>query len=113
MILYGIPNCDTVKKAKKYLDNASIAYSFHDFRKDGLSAEKLQTWLQELGLDALTNKRSTTWKNLDTTTKETWNEQTALNIFLEQPTLIKRPVLETPHKTLIGFKEAEYSKLSA
>lgn len=111
MILYGIPNCDTVKKARKCLETANINYTFHDFRKDGLTEEKLKTWLNDVGLDLLTNKRSTTWKQLSDDQKNNWSEETSIAIFLENPTLIKRPVLETEKETLIGFKEAEYKNL--
>lgn len=108
MILYGIPNCDTVKKARTYLEAEGKEFTFHDFRKDGLTQEKLNFWLKEVGLEKLTNKRSTTWKQLTDEQKANWSEESSIEAFLESPTLIKRPVLETGTQILIGFKEADY-----
>ena len=106
--LYGIKNCDTVKKARTWLDTHKVAYQFHDFRSDGLSEAKVKTWLKALGLETLVNKRSTTWKELDETTKAAFSESTAVPIILANPTLIKRPVLETANETRVGFNAADY-----
>lgn len=107
--LYGIKNCDTVKKARAWLENQSIDFRFHDFRADGLSESQVKAWIQELGLDTLINKRSTTWKTLDDKTKASLDEHTAVAIILESPTLIKRPLLDTGHQRLVGFKADVYA----
>lgn len=111
MILYGIPNCDTVRKARKFLDANSIQYRFHDFKKDGLSQETIQHWLASHPIELLVNKRSTSWKQLTETQKVQIMSQTDLSILTQMPTLIKRPVLQTPNQLLIGFKPAEYDAL--
>jgi len=107
--LYGIKNCDTVKKARKWLESHSIEYRFHDFRVDGLGEAQISAWIQELGLDTLINKRSTTWKTLDDKTKEGLDEYSALAIILENPTLIKRPLLDTGQQRFVGFKDEIYT----
>ncbi|QKI89245.1 ArsC family reductase [Thiomicrorhabdus xiamenensis] len=111
--MYGIANCDTIKKARKFLDTQNIPYQFHDFRKDGLKAEQIEVWLQKVTLAELINKRSTSWRNLDEQLKTALQENSpqAVEIILQQPTLIKRPVLEKGDSLLIGFKEAEYKQL--
>ena len=106
--LYGIKNCDTVKKAQKWLTLQNIDFQFHDFRKDGLEKKLVQQWIRTVGWETLVNKRSTTWKGLDDVTKSNLNDKTVIDIILEQPTLIKRPVLTLKDQLLIGFKEAEY-----
>lgn len=109
--LYGIKNCDTVKKARKWLDTHAIDYRFHDFREDGLEADQVNRWLQELGWEKVVNKRSTTWKQLSQQQRDTMSEQNAINIILEQPTLIKRPLLDLGNKRTVGFKDTEYQAL--
>lgn len=109
-ILYGIKNCDTVKKARAWLEKNHIAYTFHDFRTDGLSETQVSNWINELGLETLVNKRSTTWKEIDEETKNKFNEN-AIKIITANPTLIKRPLLETGKQTYVGFKDTEYTKI--
>ncbi len=109
-ILYGIKNCDTVKKARAWLETNHIEYTFHDFRTDGLSEIQVNKWINELGLETLVNKRSTTWKELDEEIKNKFNEN-AVQVITANPTLIKRPLLETGNKKLIGFKDAEYARI--
>ena len=109
--LYGIKNCDTVKKARDWLAKNTIDYRFHDFRADGLDKSQVQNWIAELGLETLVNKRSTTWKELDEHTKENFNEQTAVDVIVKNPTLIKRPLLDTGSQKYVGFKESEYTKI--
>lgn len=109
--LYGIKNCDTVKKARKWLESQGINYQFHDFRADGINAKQVQQWLQALGWETLVNKRSTTWKQLDEATRAAMNEQIAAETILAQPTLIKRPLLDTGNTLTVGFKETEYQSL--
>ncbi|VUD68195.1 Regulatory protein Spx [Thalassocella blandensis] len=110
--LYGIKNCDTVKKARTWLDQNEIHYHFHDFRVDGLDITAVKRWEKSVGKDALINKRSTTWKQLNSEqqalfTSETLSEN-AIALILENPTLIKRPVLEAEKTISVGFKADTY-----
>ena len=109
--LYGIKNCDTVKKARDWLAKNNIDYRFHDFRADGLDKSQVTNWIAELGLETLVNKRSTTWKELDENTKAQLNEQNAVAVIVENPTLIKRPLLDTSEQKHVGFKDTEYTKI--
>jgi len=111
--LYGIPNCDTVKKAQKWLTQHDITYSFHDYRKDGLDEKLLRTFLTHLSWTDLLNKRSTSYRALSAEQKETLNEDNAIALFIEFPTLIKRPLLMRENKTLLGFKTDSYKTLFA
>lgn len=107
-VLYGIKNCDTVKKARAWLDTHRIEYRFHDFRGDGLELKSAQEWLRELGVDALINKRGTTWKQLDDKTRNGLTASNAAALILVHPTLIKRPLLDIGHQRFVGFDEAMY-----
>lgn len=109
-ILYGIKNCDTIKKARKWLDEQGVEYRFHDYRVDGLDEALLQRFNAALGWDAMLNKRSTSWRQLSNTQKDTLNEQNALQLMLEIPTLIKRPILDTGEQMIIGFTADQYQK---
>ena len=109
--LYGIKNCDAVKKARDWMTKNNIDYRFHDFRADGLDSIQVKNWIAELGLENLVNKRSTTWKELHTSIKESFDEENAVGVITENPTLIKRPLLDTGKQKHIGFKEAEYIKI--
>jgi len=108
--LYGIKNCDTVKKARQWLDAAGIAYRFHDFRADGLSAELLAQWEAALGWETLLNRRGTTWRKLEDSQRANLDRDTALALMQAQPSLIKRPVLDNGTKILIGFTPDDYQK---
>lgn len=110
-VLYGIPNCDTVKKARKWLDNHHIDYRFHDFRKDGLEETTVSRWAGLAGWETLLNRRGTTWRQLPESVKDGVNETSAIPLMTEQPTLIKRPVLELNGTIHVGFKEADYCDL--
>ncbi len=110
-VLFGIKNCDSVKKARKWLENQGVDYTFHDFRADGLSKNQLQTWLDTLGAELIINTRSTTWKQLSEQDKALATGKVASAVVLANPTLIKRPVLEHQDQTIIGFNEEEYSTL--
>ncbi|MCV6605830.1 MAG: ArsC family reductase, partial [Porticoccaceae bacterium] len=92
--LYGIKNCDTVKKARRWLDENDISHHFHDFRVDGLETEQVARWAQQVGWEVLVNKRSTTWKQLDQARRDTMDGSSSISAMVEHPTLIKRPVLE-------------------
>lgn len=109
--LYGIKNCDTVKKARNWLDLHGIEYNFHDFREQGLETSQVRAWLEELGWERLVNKRSTTWKQLPEDTRASMDAAIALDTILEQPTLIKRPLLDTGAERHTGFKDSEYREL--
>ncbi|WP_349432660.1 ArsC family reductase [Methylomarinum sp. Ch1-1] len=108
--LYGIKNCDTVKKARKWLDEHHIEYRFHDYRADGLNAQLLQHFSSTLGWEAMLNKRSTSWRQLNDAQKNNLSEPTALQLMLETPTLIKRPILDTGEQLLIGFNAEHYQQ---
>ena len=107
--LYGIPNCDTVKKARKWLDEKSISHQFHDFRKDGLSEELLSSFLEKTSWDQLLNKRSTSFRNLSDDIKNNLDETSAKAAMLAEPTLIKRPVTLVGNEILVGFKADTFS----
>jgi Spx/MgsR family transcriptional regulator len=109
--LYGIKNCDTVKKARKWLEQHHVEYQFHDVREDGLQRAAVQEWLDELGWETLVNKRSTSWKALDATQRENMDASSALDAILAQPTLIKRPLLDTGHERHCGFSAANYQSI--
>lgn len=109
--LYGIKNCDTVKKARNWLELHSIDYNFHDFREQGVDADQLRQWLAELGWEQVVNKRSTTWKQLPAATRDNMDETTAAAAILDQPTLVKRPLLDTGTQRYTGFKDAMYREI--
>ena len=111
LTLYGIKNCDTVKKAQRWLDENKIQYKFHDFRTDGLDKKLLAGWVESLGWEAIVNKRSTTWRNLPDKDKAISTNTQAITLLLANPTLIKRPVLQSNNILLIGFKDSEYKNL--
>ncbi|MEA1988916.1 MAG: arsenate reductase [Pseudomonadota bacterium] len=111
MKMYGIPNCDTVRKARKFLEANGAEYEFHDFKKQGLSIETIQNWLSSQPIDVIVNKRSTSWKQLTDEQKQQLMDQTDLSPLTEMPTLIKRPVLETKSALLFGFKADDYQVL--
>lgn len=110
LVLYGIPNCDTVKKARKWLEQQQIDYQFHDFRQQGLTPETVQQWCEQLGWEALLNKRSTSWRALDEADKTDLDANKAMALMLAQPTLIKRPVLNINGQYQVGFKDADYQQ---
>ncbi|QLB15567.1 arsenate reductase [Mannheimia granulomatis] len=107
-LVYGIKNCDTVKKALKWLEDNNQQPQLHDYRVDGLNTDWLVEMETKFGWENLVNKRSTTWRNLDDETKNNLNRETALKVLIEQPTLIKRPIVIKDDIALIGFAEKEY-----
>jgi len=109
--LYGIPNCDTIKKARKWLDDKNIAYEFHDYKKAGIDRKTLQNWCKEFGYETLINKRGTTWRKLEDQLKNNINETSAIKIMQENTSVIKRPVLISDHTKIVGFNEADYKSL--
>lgn len=110
-IVYGIHNCDTVKKATKWLTNENVAYTFHDLRKDGLTKELLTEFFAKNNWQDLLNKRSTTFRNLSDDVKNNLTEELAFDTILEQPTLLKRPLLALNTQLHLGFKPAQYQEL--
>ncbi len=105
IVLYGIPNCDTVRKARKWLDAAGVEYRFHDFRKDGLDPATLRRWAGAVGWETLLNRRGQTWRKLDPAVREAMDEARALDWMQKEPTLIKRPVTEWPDGSVtVGFQ---------
>ena len=106
--LYGIKNCDTIKKARKWLHENSIDYRFHDFRVDGIDNKLIEDWLKQVDWQILLNTRGTTWRMLPDDHKEGINKAKAVKIMLENPAIIKRPVLSLKRKFYVGFKEEEY-----
>ena len=109
--LYGIKNCDTVRAARRWLEQHHIEHRFQDVRDEALSAEQLQQWLTELGSDKLVNKRSTTWKQLSDSQRQALNNDNAIALLLEHPTLMKRPLLDTGNERVLGFKADQYQSL--
>ena len=111
--MYGISNCDTIRKAKKWLDAKGVEYTFHDYRKNGLERDQLAGWVQELGWESLLNKRGTTWRQLPAEVKGSVDEASAIELMLEQPAMIKRPLLDTGSTKTLGFSDKQYSELFA
>lgn len=109
--LYGIKNCDTVKKARLWLEQHGVAYTFHDFRKDGLSAELLQHFIARSAWQYLLNRNSTSWRQLSEEQRAELDENKAFELMLATPTLIKRPLLVTPDRFIIGFDLEHYQAL--
>jgi len=106
--LYGIPNCDTMKKARKWLDTNKIDYQFHDYKKAGVPEKQLKQWIKQLGWEILLNKRGTTWRKLDESIKDSVDEKTAIQIMLDNPSIIKRPVIDIHGEIMAGFSEQNY-----
>ncbi|WP_415885712.1 ArsC family reductase [Neptuniibacter sp. QD37_6] len=109
--MYGIPNCDTIKKAKKWLEANGVDYQFHDYRKNGLEEAQLKAWVDELGWELLLNKRGTTWRQQPDEVKNNIDEASAIALMLEHPAMIKRPLLDTGSERKVGFKDTEYAAL--
>ena len=110
-ILYGIKNCDSVKKTKLWLDRNGIEYQFHDFRRDGLSMEQVQNFIEKGSWETVLNKRSTSWRQLDDKQKSDLNADKVAGLLLEYPTLIKRPILIAGEHFFIGFNQQTYQAL--
>ncbi|MEG3617844.1 arsenate reductase [Magnetovibrio sp. PR-2] len=110
--VYGIKNCDTVRKALKWLDAQGLEHTFHDVREDGLEAAKVSRWVEALGWESVLNKRSTTWKQLDENKKNSLNETSSVELMCASPTLVKRPVFEVKDLVLNGFTPAVQARLS-
>lgn len=110
--LYGIPNCDQVKKARNWLDARSMAYTFHDFKKAGISRELIDTWLSDVAWDVLVNRKGTTWRALSDERKAAiTDDDSAAALMLEAPSIVKRPVLFTGGTTHVGFSDDLYQQV--
>jgi Spx/MgsR family transcriptional regulator len=106
--LYGIPNCDTVKKARTWLDQRGIGYSFHDYKKAGVDPARLSRWVDALGWEKVLNRAGTTFRKLPEEQREGLDRSRAIALMLAQPSCIKRPLVEHPGGLLLGFREAEW-----
>jgi Spx/MgsR family transcriptional regulator len=108
MKIYGIKNCDTMKKARKWLADNQLDVEFHDYKKDGLSPELLTSLVSNIGWESLVNKRGTTYRKLDDNVKDNLDEASAIKVMLDNPSIIKRPILEKENQYLLGFKAELY-----
>lgn len=111
LILYGIPNCDTVKKARTWLDVRGLAYTFHDYKKFGAETGKLAAWCNAVGWDKVLNRAGTTFKKLLEADKADLDQAKAVAVMAANPSCIKRPIVEHPGGILVGFKEAEWAAM--
>ena len=109
--IYGIKNCDTMKKARAWLESHGVAYGFHDYKTEGIAKDKLKTWSDALGWETLLNRAGTTFRKLPDTAKAALDETKAIDLMLAQPSMIKRPVLEKAGKITAGFRPEQYEKL--
>ncbi len=112
MKVYGISNCDTVKKTVVWLKQNNLGYEFHDYKKLGITKEKLKEWCDQLGWETVLNKKGTTWRDLSEEEKNgVKNQRAAINLMIEKPSMIKRPVIEKDGRLLLGFNEEQYKEL--
>jgi arsenate reductase len=109
--VYGIPNCDTIKKTRDWLDEHQIKYAFHDYKKSGISKEKLSAWSKKVGWEILLNKKSSTWRSLSPEEQQkVTNEAKAIKVMMENNSIIKRPVIEVGDVILVGYNEEQFIK---
>ncbi|MCS6624994.1 ArsC family reductase [Roseibacterium beibuensis] len=109
VVVYGIPNCDTVKKARVWLDQHGVAYAFHDYKKAGIDKARLEGWVAEHGWQTILNRAGTTFRALPDADKADLDPARAVALMLAQPSMIKRPVLDLGDRTLVGFKTELYA----
>jgi arsenate reductase len=109
--IYGIKNCDTMKKARAWLDGHGVAYAFHDYKLSGIERRQLEGWASKVSWETLLNRAGTTFRKLPDKDKERLNEKKAIALMIAQPSMIKRPVLEVGGKLVVGFKPEEYAKV--
>ena len=109
--IYGIPNCDTMKKARKWLDTHGVDYEFHDFKKLGLTETLLHSWVAKVGWETLLNRRGMMWRKLPQELKDRMDETLAIQVILETPSIIKRPILDIDGHCVVGFSESLYNSL--
>jgi arsenate reductase len=108
--LFGIRNCDTMKKAWTWLDQHGVAYEFHDYKKQGIERERLQAWVAKLGWEVLLNRSGTTFRKLPDADRTGIDAAKAIELMLAQPSMIKRPVLDVDGDLLVAFKPADYER---
>jgi arsenate reductase (glutaredoxin) len=108
--IYGIKNCDTMKKARHWLEARGVDYDFHDYKTAGIAGESLARWCREVGWETLLNRAGTTFRKLPERNKQDLNEKRAVALMLEHPSLIKRPVLDVGGHLLVGFKPEHYEQ---
>jgi arsenate reductase (glutaredoxin) len=108
--IYGIKNCDTMKKARAWLDGHGVAYAFHDYKAAGIERARLEGWAREVGWETLLNRAGRTFRMLPEKDQASVTEKKAIALMLEQPSMIKRPVLDVGAKLLVGFKPEQYAK---
>lgn len=109
VIIHGIKACDTMKKAQVWLDGHGVAYAFHDYKKAGITAEKLRGWAEQVGWEVLLNRAGTTFRGLADADKQNLDQDKAIALMAAQPSMIKRPVLETGGELIVGFKPETYA----
>ena len=109
--IYGIRNCDTMKKARAWLEAHGVDYDFHDYKSDGIDRATLEKWAKTVGWEVLLNRAGTTFRKLPDDAKQNIDERKAIKLMLEQPSMIKRPVLEQGRTLLVGFTEDRYSAI--
>jgi Spx/MgsR family transcriptional regulator len=108
--IYGIKNCDTMKKARAWLDEHGVAYAFHDYKAEGVERAKLELWVKTAGWETVLNRAGTTFRKLPDKDREGLTEKKAVALMLAQPSMVKRPVLEVGGKLIVGFKPEVYAK---
>lgn len=108
LTLYGIPNCNTVKKARAWLDGHGCIYRFHDYKRDGLPEPLARAWVAELGWEALINRKGTTWRKLPPERRDGLDGEAAVRLMREFPSIVRRPLLDTGDARLLGFSETLY-----
>jgi|OM-RGC.v1.028442137 transcriptional regulator, Spx/MgsR family len=108
--IYGIPSCDSIRKARKWFDANNVEYTFSDVRQQCPSRAQVASWIEAVGAKALINKRSTTWKNMDESARQEVEQGDTLGVLLANPTLIKRPVLEYQGEIAVGFSADDYAQ---
>ncbi|MBL7702251.1 MAG: Spx/MgsR family RNA polymerase-binding regulatory protein [Ferruginibacter sp.] len=110
--VYGIPNCDTTKKALNLLKENKTAFDFHDYKQGGISRVKLEQWCKAAGLEAIFNKRSTTWRELgDAEQKKVTDQASAIDTMIKHNSIIKRPIIEAGNKLIVGFDKEDINKI--
>ena len=112
LTLHGLKNCDSCRKARNSLDANGLTYRFHDLRADGLDRAMLERWTTAVGWEALVNRRSTTWRGLAEEARHSLDERTAIDLMLEHPTLVKRPIAESASGVIVGFRPEQYAAIT-
>ena len=109
-VMYGIPNCGTIKKARGWLEQAGIDYDFHDYKKQGVDEQLLRDWVTRFGWQQVINRRGMTWRKLDESVREGMDEAGAIAVMLDKHSIIKRPILTLSDQVILGFDESSYAQ---